>query len=144
MEKIYFLRLDESNTKFTTFIKGEKREVLVTERLLFKIFKETKMLVLHDTSEEKLFDPRFNKYFSTKIKNLLAIPVIQSSGAMVGIAMILNRKKVYKMTDKGILMYNKKHEILAHLLSYLLSNLLMFEEVNRKITENTKTEYSDF
>ena len=129
VEKIYFLKINKNNTKFETIVKGEKREVLVTERLLFKIFKETKMLILHDTSDERLFDPRFNKFFETKISNLLSIPVIQSNGTIMGIVMILNRQKPFKMTEKGILMFSKKHELLAHLLSYLLSNLLLLDEV---------------
>lgn len=87
------------------------------------------MLVLHDTSDDRLFDPRFNKFFEIKIKNLLAIPVVQANGTILGIVMIMNREKPYKMTDKGILMFSKKHELLAHLLSYLLSNLLLLDEI---------------
>ena len=131
VEKVFFLKIDKSNTKFRTYVKGEKREVLVTERLLFKIFKETRMVVIHDTSDDRMFDPRFNKFFGTKIKNLLAIPIIQSSGAISGIAMMLNRNKFYKMTEKGVLMFSKRHELLAHLLSYLLSNLLMIDEIKQ-------------
>ena len=87
------------------------------------------MLILHDTSNDRMFDPRFNKFFETKIKNLLAIPVIQSNGTILGIVMILNRLKPYKMSEKGILMFKKKHELLAHLLSYLISNLLLIDEL---------------
>jgi hypothetical protein len=141
VERIHIMKLNKLNTKFETYVRGEKREVLVTERLLFKIFKETKMLVIHDTSEHRMFDPRFNKFFEMKIKNMLAIPIIQSNGALCGIAMLLNRKKPYKTTEKGTLMFSKTHELLAHLLSYLVSNLIMVNELrNLKEKETERIE----
>lgn len=85
------------------------------------------MLTIHDTSDNRMFDPRFNKFFELKIKNLLAIPIIQANGTLCGIVMILNRTKAHKITDKGILMYSKSHELMAHLLSYLISNLLILD-----------------
>ena len=132
------MKLNKVCTKFKTYVKGEKREVLVTERLLFKIFKETKMLTIHDTSDNRMFDPRFNKFFEMKIKNLLAIPIIQPNGSISGIAMILNRNKPYKITEKGILMYSRVHELMAHLLSYLMSNLFIVD--NLKLMKERESE----
>lgn len=110
----------------------------MTERLLFKIFKETKMLTIHDTSDNRMFDPRFNKFFEIKIKNLLAIPIIQPNGTISGIAMILNRNKAHKITKKGILMFSKSHELLAHLLSYLISNILILDDLRTMKQKETE------
>ena len=96
------------------------------------------MLTIHDTSDNRMFDPRFNKFFEMKIKNLLAIPIIQPNGSISGIAMILNRNKPYKITEKGILMYSRVHELMAHLLSYLMSNLFIVD--NLKLMKERESE----
>ncbi|CAI2377824.1 unnamed protein product [Moneuplotes crassus] len=138
VERIHILKLNKVSTKFTTTVKGEKREVLITERLLFKIFKETKMLTIHDTSDNRMFDPRFNKFFGLRIKNLLAIPIINSNGTLCAIAMILNRSKPVKITEKGILMYSKTHELMAHMLSYLVSNLFILDSLRTMKQKETE------
>jgi len=138
VERIHILKLNKLSTKFETYVKGEKREVLVTERLLFKIFKETKMLVIHDTSDHRMFDPRFNKFFEMKIKNMLAIPIIQKNGSLSGIAMVLNRKKPYRSAENSVKWFSKTHELLAHLLSYLVSNLYMVNNLRKEKEKETE------
>jgi len=52
--------------------------------------------------------------------------------------MILNRSKPVKITEKGILMYSKTHELMAHMLSYLVSNLFILDSLRTMKQKETE------
>lgn len=119
-----FLVDDQKNELYTIFAHGEKEiRIPKTSGIAGHVIKTGKPYVTADVYKSKFFNPEIDTLTGYKTKNILAVPIFDSKGKIIGVYQAINKPGNFNNTDIKLM------KLIAEFAGAAIESKMLYEKI---------------
>ncbi|MCS7215331.1 MAG: HD domain-containing protein [Thermodesulfovibrio sp.] len=119
-----FLVDEKKRELFTIFAHGVKEiRMPITSGIAGYVVKKGKYYVTSDAYKSKFFNPEIDKISGYKTKNILAVPIFDSKGKIIGVYQAINKKENFKNMDIKLM------KLIAEFAGSVIETQMLYEKI---------------